>query len=79
MDWKKITSLLIIALIAIIAVYDVVAINQGGTEASISHVLRVWSHKYPAITFSVGFTCGHLFWPITLTARLKKLAKGLKD
>ncbi len=75
---KKITSMVILLLIVIVAVYDVYAIAKGGTEASISHTLRVWAHKYIALPFSFGFVCGHLFWPISLTEKLKQLGEDLK-
>jgi hypothetical protein len=75
---KKITSLVILAIIVIIAIYDVFAIAKGGTEASISHTLQVWAYKYPAMTFSIGFVMGHLFWPISHTKELEDLKKKLK-
>jgi len=78
MKAKKITVIFTMAMIVAIALYDVWAIAEGGTEASISHLLRVWGHKYPAITFAFGFTMGHLFWPITITPTLEKIQKGLK-
>lgn len=79
MNAKKITSIFVLAMIVAIAAYDVWAIYAGGTEASVSHLLRVWSYKYPAITFSFGFVMGHLFWPISITPVLEKLAKSVKD
>lgn len=78
MDPKKITVIFIFATIIAIAGYDVWAIYAGGTEASISHTLRIWAHKYPAVTFSFGFVMGHLFWPITLTPAISKVQKALK-
>lgn len=62
MSWKKITGFFTIGLIVAIAVYDVVAIINGGTEASISHLLITYAYKYPAMPFCVGFVMGHLFW-----------------
>lgn len=76
---KKITSMVIMLLIVIIAIYDVYAIAKGGTEASISHTLRVWAHKYIALPFSFGFVCGHLFWPISITDKLKKIGNALSE
>lgn len=62
MNWKKATVVFIILTIAAIAVYDVLAIQHGGKDASISWTLIVWSHEYPSFTFLMGFTMGHLFW-----------------
>jgi len=79
MKIKKVTSALILVIIVVIAVYDVYAINAGGTEASISHTMRVWAHSYPAFTFAMGFTMGHLFWPITITPVLQKIGNQIRE
>ena len=46
--------------------YDVIAIANGGTEASISSIIITWSYKMPFFTFCAGFfpgvLVGHLFW-----------------
>lgn len=62
MNWKKYTVIFILAVIVSIAAYDFIAIHEGGKEASVSWTLIVWSHEYPAFTFLMGFTFGHLFW-----------------
>jgi len=61
---RKHTVIFVMFTIVSIALYDVYAINQGGTEASISHLLITWSYEFPAFTFLMGFTMGHLFWKI---------------
>lgn len=61
---KFTASLFIIITIVVIAVVDFYLIAQGGTEASISHQIIVWSYEFPAFTFLMGFTMGHLFWKI---------------
>ena len=66
-NWKKWTAIFIGAVILAIAVYDGIAIAGGGTEASISHMIIVWSYKYPAFTFLMGFAMGHLFWKMRST------------
>jgi len=58
----KITSFLIIALVAIIAIFDFWVIAEHGKQASISAVIIRWSYDYPSIPFLLGFVCGHLFW-----------------
>lgn len=49
-------------------VYDIYAINQGGTEASISFMMYSWSYKYPIFTWVMGFgpgvLVGHFWWRI---------------
>lgn len=64
---RKITIVFILAIVILIAAYDVFAIAKGGTEASISYVLIGWSKEFPAFTFTMGFTMGHLFWVIRKT------------
>lgn len=76
MNFKKITVWLVLGIIALIAIYDLIAISNDGTEASISHLLIVWSHRYPTTVFCFGFVMGHLFWPITITPTLEALKKA---
>jgi hypothetical protein len=59
---KTVTIIFMILIAVAIAIYDVIAIIYGGTEASISSHLIVWSYEFPAATFLFGFLCGHLFW-----------------
>lgn len=61
----KFTAALFIAItIVVIAIVDVYLITTGGTAASISHQIITWSYEFPAFTFLMGFTMGHLFWKI---------------
>jgi len=70
MDIKKITKIVtfavIPALIILILIFDVFAINQGGTEASISSLLITWAYKMPFGVYMIGLAngilVGHLFW-----------------
>lgn len=61
-NWKKYTVIFIVLLFVGVAVYDVLAIINGGTEASISSTMIMWSYRFPAFPFLIGFVCGHLFW-----------------
>lgn len=72
---KQYTVIFIIAVIVAIAMYDVFAIYQGGTEASISNILIQWSYKYPAFTFLLGYTMGHLTWRMRDTDKTKELGR----
>jgi len=62
MNIKKMTLFFIIACIFVIIIYDVYAIYIGGTEASISSTIIVWSYNMPLVPFAAGVLCGHLFW-----------------
>lgn len=73
----KFTAALFIAItIVVIAIVDVYLIMTGGTAASISHQIITWSYEYPAFTFLMGFTMGHLFWRMKATKELKE--KGIE-
>ena len=72
---KKLTSLFIGLIIVMIAIYDVFAIMKGGTEESISYVIILWSYEYPAFTFCMGFTMGHLFWRVRNVKGTDKLGQ----
>ena len=62
MNIKKLTVLFIGLVIVVAILYDVYAIYVGGTEASISSAIIVWSYNMPLIPFLAGVLCGHLFW-----------------
>lgn len=72
---RKLTFIFIGIVIVLIAVYDVFIIAQAGTEASISMVMIEWAYKYPAFTFLMGFTMGHLFWRVRDNKYTKDLGK----
>lgn len=71
---KKLTAIFTICIILIIAIFDVYVIVNGGTEASISHLIITWSYKYPIFTFMFGVVCGHLFWRVRQTRELDELS-----
>lgn len=73
---RKITMIFIGGLTALIAAFDIWVINQGGKEASISHVLIEWAYEYPSLPFLLGFVCGHLFWRMKTTDLMKKKGIG---
>ena len=79
MNWKKYTVIFIVATIIAIAVYDGIAIYNGGTEVSISHTLITWGYKYPVFTFLMGFTMGHLFWRLRDTKETLKISESTRE
>jgi hypothetical protein len=56
------TAYFILALVLIIALYDIVAAIVGGYEATITRDLRVAAQSQPIVAFLAGVICGHLFW-----------------
>ena len=70
---RNVTVIFIFLVIIAIAVFDVFAVYNGGTESTISHVLIGWSYEFPSFTFAMGFTMGHLFW------KIRDIKKNLKE
>ncbi len=48
--------------ICMIAVYDTWATTVGRPHLTISDLIFLWSSRWPALPFAIGFLCGHLFW-----------------
>lgn len=71
----KVTGYAILCVIISVASYDVYAFMKGGTEATVSHVILVWSYNYPIFTFAFGVLVGHLFWRTRDTAQTESLGK----
>ena len=82
MDIKKKTAIFTIGSILFFflgwIVYDIYAISEGGTEASISFMMYKWSYKYPIFTWVMGFIpgilVGHFFWRIRDTKETKEIS-----
>lgn len=79
MNIKKVTSLVIILTIILLGLFDAFAIYQGGTAASISHTIVEWSYNYPAFTFAFGFLCGHFFWRVRGTSKLREIVDSTRS
>jgi len=73
MNIVKLTQMVVMAFIASVLIYDVYAVFQGGTTATVSYTVRVWASEYVAFTFGIGFIMGHLFWPLRTTPQAEKL------
>jgi hypothetical protein len=74
----KLTKYFTVALVLIVAIFDVYVMAKGGTEASISHLLITVSYKYPFVPFLFGVLCGHLFWRMRDTKATAKIAKDTR-
>lgn len=77
--WKTYTLFFTLITFVVIIAYDFLAIFQGGTEASISHLIKVWGHKYPLIPFVFGLLCGHFFWGVKKTKELKVIDNFVQE
>jgi len=86
MDIKKKTAIFTIGSIVLFfaawIIYDIYAITEGGTEASISFMMYEWSYKYPIFTFACGFIpgvlVGHFFWKISDTPGTRRITEFVK-
>jgi hypothetical protein len=84
MSFKKKTPIFVFSTLALFAlawiIYDIYAINEGGTEASISFMFYEWSYKYPVfntiLSGVVGFLGGHFFWRIRDTKTTLELSEN---
>lgn len=82
MGIKKKTAIFVIVSIALFLlswlIYDIYAISEGGTEASISFMIYSWSYKYPVFTFFAGFgpgfLAGHFFFRIRDSIKTKQIS-----
>ena len=74
---KKVTFIVIPLLIVAILLFDVFAINEGGTEASISSILITYAYKMPFLVYCIGLfngiLVGHLFWRMKSNKDTKEL------
>lgn len=59
---KSLTGKILAVLLLALLVYDVIAIQVGGTESSVSSVIITFAYNMPIFTFLSGVICGHLFW-----------------
>lgn len=61
MNYKLITTIIIIAAVVGLVAWDIVAYFKGGGDATISELIWVWSKDYPFIPFLGGVLVGHLW------------------
>ncbi len=58
-----IAKLIIIAIIAVITIWDVAVVLMGRPDTTIGAVILKLSKEHPMIPFTLGVLIGHLFWP----------------
>lgn len=61
------TKIIIGATVLIWAVYDLVAYNAAGNDATISVVIHQFAKDWPIATLGFGVLLGHWFWPLKET------------
>ena len=55
------TAMIVTACVIILGIYDLIAVATGGVVSSISRFLQDAGFRAPALVFSIGFICGHIF------------------
>jgi hypothetical protein len=56
-------SLLFLAIVAAIWLWDWFAVIKGRDGETVSATLSEWSRAWPILPFLIGILIGHLFWP----------------
>jgi hypothetical protein len=56
-------SLLFLAVILTIWIWDWVVITQGKPQETVSATLWEWSSASPILPLCIGIVLGHVFWP----------------
>jgi hypothetical protein len=51
MNIRKLISVVVMVTIVVLALYDVYAYTEGGTEGTISHLILSWSYAHPMVPF----------------------------
>lgn len=59
---NHVTTAFIVALVAVIIIFDVLQLMRSGANATISSVLLIAAKRWPAIPFALGVVAGHLFF-----------------
>jgi|TARA_Y100000004_G_C8885692_1_gene399620 hypothetical protein len=57
----SLTAKLVTGSIIALGIYDLLAVTVGGMPLTISRFMQDSALEAPFISFSVGFTCGHIF------------------
>jgi hypothetical protein len=64
LDWPAITDRVIVASVAVAAIYNVAAGMLGGGDATISARLQHHMAQYPVIPMVIGMLAAHWCWPV---------------
>ena len=74
MKTKIITSVILIATLALWLVWDIVVATNAPKGDTISEITLAVSYVAPVIPATWGVICGHLFWPMkTITHKWAKI------
>ena len=57
------TRIVVLAVVALLIIYDIAIFAISGVDATISRVVLGWARDLTIIVLGVGILMGHLFWP----------------
>ena len=62
MDFRVGLSLMLLAVLAAVWIFDLVVGISATPAHTVSAVILEWSKRWPMLPFAVGCLIGHLFW-----------------
>lgn len=60
---RIVLALCFIAIVAVIAAWDVYCAAKGAPDDTVSATLQDWAKQHSMLTVAIGAVIGHLFWP----------------
>ena len=60
---RNVTARIVLAVVALIVIYDIAAYYAWGVDATVSRVTLGWASDIPIVAVGIGVVIGHLFWP----------------
>ena len=70
---KKLTKVFLISVLALIIVWDVIALILGGATATVSYVIFMAAGKFAFIPYAMGVLVSHFFAPDLVIKYIPKL------
>ena len=64
MNYRKLTKYFIVITLAVILIYDIYAVYNGGVNSTISQVMADWSLEYAPLNYLIMYALGHFTWPV---------------
>lgn len=58
-----VVALLLLILLAVVGVYDLLALVSHGRFSTVTVAIVSWSRQWPILPFIAGVIIGHLFFP----------------
>jgi hypothetical protein len=76
---KRITQMLVAAVTAGLALYDLIPATRRGKGDTVSEVLRDAAHRYPIVAFGAGVLVWHWWWSSAQEQAVEKVVEKLES